>query len=277
MSKKTIDSRVWEDNFFSDLTPMQKLLWLYLITCDFNNMLGIYEINLRRASFDTGLNLTEIENCLKTFELLGKIIRKGDYINLVNFLKHQNYNTNMKRSALNVYRDLPEDMKVKDHPYFEEFEEMVSAYGFVNKTIDVKRPKTENELFNDFYLKYNKIGRRDEALNEFNLLTLDEQKLCLRSVPKYIKSLNDRKYQKSALNYIKDRVFDNYSSNIKDYDKAIELLHEYDVVGNKQTYKGQDYHYPDNVEYVDEIKQLEREVREGWQMSVVELYNKINE
>ena len=25
-----------------------------------------------------------------------------------------------------------------------------------------------------------------------------------------------------------------------------------------------------------EIKQLEREVREGWKMSVVELYNKIN-
>ena len=47
MAKKTIDSKVWKDNFFSILISKQKLLWLYLITCDCNNMLGIYEINLR--------------------------------------------------------------------------------------------------------------------------------------------------------------------------------------------------------------------------------------
>lgn len=277
MAKKTIDSKVWKDNFFSVLTPKQKLLWLYLITCDFNNMLGIYEINLRIVSFDTGLSLEEINDYLALFESKGKIVVKGDYLNLVNFLKHQNYNPNMKKSALNVYQDLPDEMKIKGYDYFDDFDDMVKAFGFANKVLEVKKPNTKNELFNEFYLKYNKIGRREEALSEFNMLTKEEQQLCLKSIPKYLKTVNDKKYQFTPQNYIKNRVFEQFTSQIKDYQKAVELLREYDVVGNKQTYKGQDYHYPDNVEYVDEIKQLERDVREGWQMSVVELYNKINE
>ena len=277
MAKKTIDSKVWKDNFFSILISKQKLLWLYLITCDCNNMLGIYEINLRIVSFDTGLSLEEINDYLALFESKGKVVIKGDYINLVNFLKHQNYNPNMKKSALNVYQDLPNELKVEGYDYFEDFDEMVKAYGFASKVLSVKKPTTSNELFNEFYLKYNKIGRREEALNEFNLLSKEEQLTCLKSINKYLKTVNDKKYQKSPQNYIKDRVFEQFASQIKDYQKAVELLREYDVVGNKQTYKGQDYHYPDNVEYVDEIKQLEQRVREGWKMSVVELYNKLNE
>ena len=160
MAKKTIDSKVWKDNFFSVLTPKQKLLWLYLITCDFNNMLGIYEINLRIVSFDTGLSLDEINDYLALFESKGKIVVKGDYLNLVNFLKHQNYNPNMKKSALNVYQDLPDEMKIEGYDYFDDFDDMVKAFGFANKVLEVKKPNTKNELFNEFYLKYNKIGRR---------------------------------------------------------------------------------------------------------------------
>ena len=158
MAKKTIDSKVWKDNFFSVLTPKQKLLWLYLITCDFNNMLGIYEINLRIVSFDTGLSLDEINDYLALFESKGKIVVKGDYLNLVNFLKHQNYNPNMKKSALNVYQDLPDEMKIEGYDYFDDFDDMVKAFGFANKVLEVKKPNTKNELFNEFYLKYNKIG-----------------------------------------------------------------------------------------------------------------------
>ena len=189
MAKKTIDSKVWKDNFFSVLTPKQKLLWLYLITCDFNNMLGIYEINLRIVSFDTGLSLDEINDYLALFESKGKIVVKGDYLNLVNFLKHQNYNPNMKKSALNVYQDLPDEMKIEGYDYFDDFDDMVKAFGFANKVLEVKKPNTKNELFNEFYLKYNKIGRREEALSEFNMLTKEEQQLCLKSIPKYLKTV----------------------------------------------------------------------------------------
>ena len=43
-------------------------------------MLGIYEINLRIVSFDTGLSLEEINDYLALFESKGKVVIKGDYI-----------------------------------------------------------------------------------------------------------------------------------------------------------------------------------------------------
>ena len=277
MAKKTIDSKMWKDNFFCDLTPKQKLLWIYLITNDSNTMLGIYEFNIRLCAFDTGLTNDEILSFLELFSSKGKIIYKSDYITLCNFLKHQNYNINMKKSALTTYINLPNELKIKDEDYFDEFDDMAKAFGFAHKEIKVKPIKTQNTLFNQFWTSYNKSGKREEALAEFNLFTKQEQAQILKSVPKYINSLNDKKFQKLAINFLLERVFDNFKPTLSRFDEAERLLVEYDVIGNKQTYKGQDYHYPENTEYAKEIQELERKVMEGWGMSVKELYNKVNE
>lgn len=277
MAKKIIDSKVWKDNFFSELTPKQKLLWIYLLTNDSNTMLGIYELNIRLCAFDTGLTNDEILNFIELFVAKGKVIYKSEYIVLCNFLKYQNYNPNMKKSALATYQELPSELKVDGEEYFEEFEDMAKAFGFAHKEVKVKPAKTQNKLFNAFWQSYNKIGKQAEALAEFNLMTKDEQDLAIRSVPKYLNSLNDKKYQKLAVNYLLERIYDNYKPTLANYKDAVELLKEYDVVGNRQTYKGQDYDYPENTEYVKEIEELERKVREGWRMSVKELYNKVNE
>ena len=277
MAKKTIDSKMWKDNFFCELTPKQKLLWIYLITNDSNTMLGIYEFNIRLCGFDTGLTNDEILSFLELFSSKGKIIYKSDYITLCNFLKHQNYNINMKKSALTTYINLPNELKIKDEDYFDEFDDMAKAFGFAHKEIKVKPIKTQNTLFNQFWTSYNKSGKREEALAEFNLFTKQEQAQILKSVPKYINSLNDKKFQKLAINFLLERVFDNFKPTLSRFDEAERLLVEYDVIGNKQTYKGQDYHYPENTEYAKEIQELERKVMEGWGMSVKELYNKVNE
>ena len=277
MAKKTIDSKMWKDNFFCDLTPKQKLLWIYLITNDSNTMLGIYEFNIRLCAFDTGLNNDEILSFLELFVAKGKVIYKSEYIVLCNFLKHQNYNPNMKKSALAVYQDLPTELKIKDEDYFDEFEDMAKAFGFAHKEIKVKPAKTKNILFNKFWQAYNKPTKQAEALAEFNLMTKEEQELAIKATPKYIKSLNDKKYQKLAVNFLLERIYDNFKPSLTNYEEAEKLLIEYDVVGNKQTYKGQDYDYPENTEYAKEIKELERKVMEGWKMSVKELYNKVNE
>jgi uncharacterized phage protein (TIGR02220 family) len=139
MSKlRSVSTAFWSDPFIEDLTPSEKLLFLYLITNDKTNMLGIYEVSIKKISFDTGLNKDIIEKALKEFERLLKVKYIKNHIVLVNFIKHQNYNTNMKKSAIDIYNALPNELKdndlniSKDNP-LKGFESLLNHYGMVSK------------------------------------------------------------------------------------------------------------------------------------------------
>jgi|GEM_PF-5509863 len=101
-------------------------------------MLGIYESTIRKMSFETGINKNEIEKGLKLFEGQGKVKHENNYVILINYMKHQNFNTNMKKSAIDVYNNLPKVLKHKDlivsksNPS-EGFERLLNHYGMVSK------------------------------------------------------------------------------------------------------------------------------------------------
>jgi hypothetical protein len=139
MSKlRSVSTGFWSDPFIEDLTPSEKLLFLYLITNEKTNMLGIYEASLKKISFETGLNKDVVLNGLKAFESIGKVKYVDNYVILVNYMKHQNFNTNMKKSAIDVYNNLPNQLKNKDiivtksNPS-EGFESLLKHFGMVRK------------------------------------------------------------------------------------------------------------------------------------------------
>ncbi len=158
MSKlRSVSTSFWSDPFIEDLTPNEKLLFLYLITNDKTNMLGIYEVSIKKISFDTGLNKDVIEKALKEFERLSKVKYIKNHIVLVNFMKHQNYNTNMKKSAIDIYNELPNELKnkelsiSKDNP-LKGFESLLNHYGMVPKVEyeeeeEIELEKEGKELF----------------------------------------------------------------------------------------------------------------------------------
>lgn len=113
MSKlKSINTSIWSDPWFESISNEAKLLFLYLITNDHNNMLGIYELSIRKISFETGISKDIVEEELKMFEEAGKIKYRENYIILINFLKHQKFNGNMKKSAIDVHNLLPETLRI---------------------------------------------------------------------------------------------------------------------------------------------------------------------
>jgi len=150
MSKlRSVSTAFWSDPFVEDLTPNQKLLFLYFITNEKTNMLGIYEMSIRKISFETGLKKEEIEKGLKAFERVGKVKYVENYIVLINYLKHQNFNTNMKKAAIDIYNALPNSLKgseisvSKANP-LKGFESLLKHYGMVPKReveveVEVKR------------------------------------------------------------------------------------------------------------------------------------------
>jgi hypothetical protein len=159
MSKlRSISTAFWSDPLIEDLSPKEKLLFIYLITNDKTNMLGIYESSIKKISFETGLSITETETVLKRLEGLGRIKYIGNWVFVVNYMKHQNYNPNMMISALNTYLKLPKSLNLKHIEYekdnlSEAFERLLKALGTV--------PKYELEL----ELEYNKEDMSDSKNN----------------------------------------------------------------------------------------------------------------
>lgn len=99
-------------------------------------MLGIYEASNRKISFETGINKNDVEKGIEIFSNMQKIKRVGNFIVIVNYLKHQKFNTNMKKSAIDVYMNLPQELKYSDlvvdrkNPN-ESFESLLNHYGMV--------------------------------------------------------------------------------------------------------------------------------------------------
>lgn len=163
---RSLSTAFWSDPFVEDLEPKEKLLFIYLITNEKTNMLGIYESSNKKISFETGLTIEEVFNGLKAFEKIEKVKRIGNYIVLINFMKHQNYNTNMKKSAIDTYNSLPKELKsnsldvVKDKP-IKGFESLLNHYGMVRKIeveYEVEKEsnlyiETTNNLTQEHFLK----------------------------------------------------------------------------------------------------------------------------
>jgi hypothetical protein len=155
MSKlRSVSTSFWSDPFVEDLTPSEKLLYLYLITNERTNMLGVYELSLKKMAFETGLDKATVDKSLKKFSTLKKVVYTSNHVFLINFAKHQNYNTNMKKSAIDVYLNLPEHLKIKGLDIDKSnpskgFESLLKGLGMVRKVEveveDEREYETEKE------------------------------------------------------------------------------------------------------------------------------------
>lgn len=162
---------MWADEWFETLTPSEKLLWVYLLTNPQTNMLGIYEISLKRISFDTGLKSDQIENTLKGFERVKKAFYYKGHIILTNWVKNQSMNPNMVKSAEKLFNELSKDLKNKllDNG-LESFESLSNGLESLPNASEKGKGKgklngKEIEMeFEQFWVVYPKKKNKDKAL-----------------------------------------------------------------------------------------------------------------
>ena len=91
MKARILHTKIWEDEFFSNLTTAEKLLFVYLLTNESVDIIEIYEITTRKIMFDTGLSDETVRNAKKKIAESGKILFRGDYVLLRNAGKYQNF------------------------------------------------------------------------------------------------------------------------------------------------------------------------------------------
>jgi hypothetical protein len=109
--RRSVNTRIWADEWFEGLTRDEKLLWLYLLTNQYTNMLGIYEVSMSRISFETGITRETLSKAFERFQREGKAFYICNrFVFLVNWLKNQSMNTNMEKNARTSLKNLPDDV-----------------------------------------------------------------------------------------------------------------------------------------------------------------------
>lgn len=105
-----VNTRFWDDSYITRLSPNEKLIFLYLLTNPLTTIAGVYELSVKRVAFDVGLSVKEISRTLDQFQRGRKIVREGDWIGIVNFIKHQSLNPKVKLGIRKELKGAPEQL-----------------------------------------------------------------------------------------------------------------------------------------------------------------------
>ena len=103
-----INTRFWDDNYITELSPEEKLLFLYFLTNPLTTIAGIYEISLKRIEYDTGIIKQNILKIIRKFEKANKVFYiDNNWIFLKNFIKNQSINPKIKIGIQERLNEIP--------------------------------------------------------------------------------------------------------------------------------------------------------------------------
>lgn len=111
--QRIINTKFWDDSYILNLKPIEKLVFLYLLSNPLTNISGVYELPMERVAFDTGISREKIDATFKKFEEDGKIFLWKGWMGVVNFIKHQTLNPKVKQGILSELKRAPKEITDK--------------------------------------------------------------------------------------------------------------------------------------------------------------------
>lgn len=113
MSKeRVVNTRFWADDYIMNLDPLEKFLFIYLLTNDKTNICGIYEIHPRIMAAETGIDKEMIIKMLARFERDEKVKTEGSWVAIGNFIKYQHVsNPKIRAGILDTLSHCPNNLK----------------------------------------------------------------------------------------------------------------------------------------------------------------------
>jgi hypothetical protein len=224
-----INTQFWDDRYTSNLDPIEKLLFLYFITNPLTNIIGIYEIELRRIAFDTGIEKEMVQKIISRFEKENKIYYYEGFVIIVNFIKHQNQQSEKIKSGIErLFANLPENIRkfvfeqIKGYVYPIALNTNTNSNSNTNSNLNLnKNPKNllvgfsseeqkkqeQKNILPDIDLKFNKFWKfynRREG-NEMEIRKLFKQTITTEQEFKDLITAT-RNYNECSKNYPIDKV-----------------------------------------------------------------------
>lgn len=108
---RSINTKFWSDKWIEKLDPIERLLYIYLLTNPQTSLAGVYELSIKRMAFETGIEQEVVFKILARFQDAGKIIYADPYIIVLNWIKNHPMNANMKKSVRSIISDLPDSIQ----------------------------------------------------------------------------------------------------------------------------------------------------------------------
>lgn len=97
MKTRIIQTRFWDDEFVFNASKDAKLLYIYLLTSQYINISGIFQLDERKIAFETGLTPKEFERAKEEIVSANKVIFYKGWVKVFNAEKNNGY----KNSPLN--------------------------------------------------------------------------------------------------------------------------------------------------------------------------------
>lgn len=111
MSKQRVVSTCfWDDPYIMKLDPSEKLLFLYLLTNPLTEICGVYQISIKRISFDTGFEQDVVRTILARFEKDERCIYRGGWIAMKHWLKHQSRSPGVQAGIAQQLEAVPQEL-----------------------------------------------------------------------------------------------------------------------------------------------------------------------
>lgn len=190
----------WKDEWFIELKPIEKLMFMYLSdNCD---SAGFYELSTRRMMADLHFNEMEVKSSIKAIEKAYVLSRCKHILFLKNYCKHQ------KNIPLNPNNNAHLGILKKVLEYQPKF--AFDLIKIINKDAKPLKIKVKNEGlrspygngnidnidFDNFWSLYGKkIGNKYACEKKWNKLKIEIQRKIIEILPEWKKQFDEIQFQ----------------------------------------------------------------------------------
>ena len=178
MKTRIIYTKFWEDDYIGTLSPIEKILFFYLLTNSRIGLGNVYECADRVICFETGISEKELKDIKKRFEKDMRFLFDDGYIYVVNCKKYNQYKGEKNESAKEREGELIGEARMK------RFQDRVSiGYQYPSDTSinhnHNHKSKTINhksDSFEDFWKQYPKKVAKKKAKTTYQRLATSKKK-----------------------------------------------------------------------------------------------------
>jgi hypothetical protein len=221
MTMRSVQDRFWSDGWVRKLNPLDRYLFLYLLTNERSNWCGLYELEIGMMAFESGLDERELEYSMLP-RLSPKILYVDGWVYVKNWTRHHmsesgNLSPQQKKGIEDAFSKVPERIRLR----IKELDENSIPYVYPIGGVSASSSALSSSLLAELGAKAPRSvikKTKDKRMDEDNLpdIDLDSRELTDKS----LKKKSSAKYPHSK------EVFSWFSKSEKSWEmNTTELKH----------------------------------------------------